>query len=117
MNELLASQIMYPLLSVLALVVVIITSIWSSVVISRRKPPLGEELAKEYATKKDLSDEIVEVNRRLDREIGHALTSIREQGNEIKGLINTVNKIQRETERTLGRIEGKLDQQIQEKRR
>jgi hypothetical protein len=53
----------------------------------------------------------------MDRELGHAFTSLKDQGSEIKSLINTVNKIQRETERTLGRIEGKLDHHIQETHR
>ena len=117
MTELSPAHIIWPLLSIIASVVVIGSGIWSAVVISRRRPPLSEELAKEYATKKDLADEISDVNRRMDRELGHAFTSLKDQGSEIKSLINTVNKIQRETERTLGRIEGKLDHHIQETHR
>lgn len=77
---------------------------------SRRDPPLPEELAKEYVRKPELSTAVEILNSRISREIGMLRKDFETQDGKLDSLIATTNQISRDTQRSLGRIEGKLSQ-------
>ena len=114
MNEISPGQIIWPLMSVLSSVAVIVGMIIGFIKLNRRTPPLAEELAEKYATKTLLDARVAALNDRVDREIriirdGHIETS-----RKLDGLITTTNRTSEETQRSLGRIEGKLDAHLEQ---
>lgn len=106
MNE---AQFAWPLISVLASVSAIVVAVVAVVKLNRRQPPLAEELAKNYATRCELDEEVKGLNDRIDREISLILSSTSEQSKKLDALITTTGQTARDTDRSLGRIEGKIE--------
>ena len=106
MNE---TQIAWPLISILSSVAGIVVAIIAVVKLNRRQPPLAEDLAKNYALRTDLDDEVKELNNRIDREIRLILAANIEQSKKLDALIATTGQTARDTDRSLGRIEGKIE--------
>lgn len=106
MNE---AQFAWPLISVLASVSAIVVAVVAVVKLNRRQPPLAEELAKNYATRCELDEDVKELNCRIDREIRLILSANIEQGKKLDSLIATTGQTARDTDRSLGRIEGKIE--------
>lgn len=113
MNELSPSQILWPLLTILVSIAAIASVIIGAAKL-RRIPPLPEELAKTYATKKELSEVRREFNDRVDREMKIIGECNAEQTRKLDSLISTTNHSAMETQRSLGRIEGKLDAHLEQ---
>ena len=116
MNELGPAQIIWPLLTIAVAIASIASVIIAAVKLNSRMPPLAEELAKNYATRDELDKEVKSLNIRIDREVGMLLSSSAEHSLKLDALIATTSQTARDTERALGRIEGKLDQHIKEHR-
>ena len=74
-----------------------------------RTPPLAEELAKGYATKRELAGEIAELKRELKAERDRVDSNLREQYNLIRELTSKTNDWQHGIERLIGKIEGKVE--------
>lgn len=110
MNE---SQLAWPLISILGSIAGTVTAVVVAVVavvkLNRRQPPLAEEIAKNYATRTELDEEIQTLNDRITREVGVILSTSIEQSKKLDSLIITTNQTSRDTERSLGRIEGKIE--------
>lgn len=110
MNE---AQIAWPLISVVGSLVGTVTAIIVAIVavmkLNRRQPPLAEDLAKNYALRTELDEEIRELNNRIDREIRLILNANVEQSKKLDALIATTGQTARDTDRSLGRIEGKIE--------
>lgn len=102
-------QIAGPLISVLAAVATIAVAIVAIIKLNRRQPPLAEELAKNYATRRELDEEVQCLNDRIDREVRLILSSSVEQSKKLDSLIATTGQTARDTDRSLGRIEGKIE--------
>ena len=115
MNEIPPGQILWPILTIL----VSLSSIGGLAVswykASRRTPPLPEEIAREYVRKPELSTAVEILNSRISREVGMLRDGFEAQGRKIDTLISTTNHIALTTERSLGRIEGKLSKLTCEK--
>jgi biopolymer transport protein ExbB/TolQ len=107
------AQIAWPLISVVGSLVGTVTAIIVAIVavmkLNRRQPPLAEYLAKNYALRTDLDDEVKELNNRIDREIRLILAANIEQSKKLDALIATTGQTARDTDRSLGRIEGKIE--------
>lgn len=114
MNTIAPDQIIWPLISVLSSVAVIVAVIVAIVKLNRRSPPLPEELAKIYATKLEVHSLGQQVNSRIDREMDLIGKSNVEQTRKLDSLIITTNRSSEETQRSLGRIEGKLDAHLEQ---
>ena len=56
------AQLAYPLLCLIATVATIVGGLATL----RRNPPLPEQIAKDYATKKELDKKIEEINKRIE---------------------------------------------------
>ena len=108
MTDILPGQIIWPIIAILVSLSSIGGFVLSAYKTSRRDPPLPEELAKEYVRKPELSTAVEILNSRISREIGMLRDSFESQGRKIDTLIQTTNHIAMNTERTLGRIEGKI---------
>lgn len=113
MNELGPGQIIWPLLTILVSIAAIASVIIGAAKL-RRMPPLPEELAKMYATKRELADARKELNDRVDREMKVIGECNAEQTRKLDSLITTTNHSAMETQRSLGRIEGKLDAHLEQ---
>ena len=85
-----------------------------------RNPPLPEELAKAYATKKELADEIAELKDELKGERERVDKILSKQFDLIRGLTaetterynrleSSISSWQRGIERLIGKIEGKVE--------
>ena len=98
-----------PLISVLAAVATIAVAIVAIIKLSRRNPPLAEEVAANYTTRAELDEEVAALNVRIDREISLILSSTSEQSKKLDALITTTGQTARDTDRSLGRIEGKIE--------
>lgn len=105
MNEIGPGQIIWPLLTIL----VSVSAVAAVFLGSRRRPPLAEELAKSYVTKKDCENLRQDINDRIDREIRLILSANVEQSKKLDALIATTGQTARDTDRSLGRIEGKIE--------
>ncbi len=107
------SQIIWPIISILVAMASIagVAIAWYGV--RRRNPPIAEELAKVYATKTDLCANIAAVNDRIDREMSLIRHNAAENSRKLDSLITTTNHTAMQTERSLGRIEGKLDAHLE----
>lgn len=77
------AQIAYPLLCLIATVATIIGGLATL----RRNPPLPEQIAKDYATKKDLEKEIEEINKRIEY-LEHSLL------NEVRNASTAIGRIE-----------------------
>ena len=77
------AQIAYPLLCLIATVATIIGGLATL----RRNPPLPEQVAKEYATKKELDKEVEEISKRLDY-LEHSLL------NEVRNASAAIGRIE-----------------------
>lgn len=109
MTELSPGQILWPLLSILSSVAVIASVVVAVIRLNRRSPPLAEDIAKFYATKDELHDQCDNLNKRIDREMRMILASDAEQNRKLDSISSTTNKTAQDTERALGRIEGKIE--------
>lgn len=83
----------------------------------RRDPPLPEELAKDYATKREIAELKAEVKaerERIDKILAKQFDLIRsltaENTERFNTLISSIGEWQRGVERMIGRIEGKVNQ-------
>ena len=114
MNELGPSQIIWPLLTIAVAIASIASVIIAAVKLNRRFPPLAEELAKTYATQDMLDSKFDAVNDRIDREVSAIRGSQAETSRKLDSLIATTNRTSEETQRSLGRIEGKLDAHLEQ---
>ena len=74
-----------------------------------RNPPLPEALAKEYATKRDLENEIAELKQELRDERSRVDGIFNQQFAEIRKLAANIGEWQRGIERLIGKIEGKVE--------
>ena len=74
-----------------------------------RNPPLPEELAKEYATKRDLANEIAELKQELRDERSRVDGIFNQQFAEIRKMTANIGEWQRGIERLIGKIEGKVE--------
>lgn len=77
------AQIAYPLLCLIATVATIVGGLATL----RRNPPLPEQLAKDYATKKELEKEIEEINKRIEY-LEHSLL------NEVRNASSAIGRIE-----------------------
>lgn len=114
MNELGPAQIIWPLLTIAVAIASIASVIIAAVKLNRRVPPLAEEIAANYATREELDNEVRDLNKRIDREVNAILSMNIDQGKKLDALIATTNKTALDTERALGRIEGKLDTHLEQ---
>ena len=85
-----------------------------------RNPPLPEEIAKSYATKRELAAEIAELKREIKDERVRVDSILKQQFDLIRGLTadsnerftrleSSINEWQLGVERMIGRIEGKVE--------
>ena len=109
MNDPAQGQIVFVVISFLSSIAVIASVIIGVIKLNRRIPPLAEDVAKNYATRTELDDEIRDVNVRIDREITMILASNAEQAKKLDSLITTTSHTARETDRAIGRIEGMIE--------
>ena len=109
MNELGPAQIIWPLLTIAVAIAFI-----AAVKLNRRFPPLPEELAKTYATQDMLDSNFDAVHDRIDREVSAIRGSQAETSRKLDALIATTNRTSEEAQRSLGRIEGKLDAHLEQ---
>lgn len=114
MNEIAPGQLIWPLMSVLSSVAVIVGMIIAVIKLNRRIPPLPEEVAKTYATRVEMQALGKQVNERIDREMKIIGECNAEQTRKLDSLISTTNHSAMETQRSLGRIEGKLDAHLEQ---
>ena len=114
MNGLSPDQLVWPLISVLSSVAVIVSVIVAVIKLNRRAPPLPEELAKNYATKVEVSEVHKRLSDRIDREIRLICENNADHNRKLDSLISTTNHSALETQRALGRIEGKLDSHLEQ---
>jgi hypothetical protein len=114
MPELSPGQIIWPLMSILSSVAVIAGMIIAIVKLNRRIPPMAEEAAKTYATKIEMQELGRQINDRIDREMDFIGKSNADQTRKLDSLITTTNRSSEETQRSLGRIEGKLDAHLEQ---
>lgn len=77
------AQLAYPLLCLLATIATII----GGLAMLRRNPPLPEQVAKEYATKKELEKEVQEINKRIEY-LEHSLL------NEVRNASSAIGRIE-----------------------
>ena len=77
------AQLAYPLLCLVA----VIATILGGLAMLRRNPPLPEQVAKEYATKAELQNEVAELSRRLDY-LEHSLL------NEVRNASTAIGRIE-----------------------
>ena len=101
----------------LAALAAIVNNVVSIVRGLRRDPPLPEELAKDYATKREISELKAEVKaerERIDKILAKQFDLIRsltaENTERFNTLISSIGDWQRGVERMIGRIEGKVNQ-------
>lgn len=113
MNELGPAQIVWPLMTVLVAVAAVASAVVSIANARKRVPPLPEELAKTYATKDEVSDAYNRLSDRIDREIRLICDNNAEHVRKLDALFSTTNHANAETQRSLGRIEGKLDSHLE----
>lgn len=93
----------------LAALAAIVNNVVSIVRGLRRDPPLPEEMAKGYATKQELADEIAELKLELKAERDRIDDIMNQQFNLLRELTEKTNQWQLGVERMIGRIEGKVD--------
>ena len=74
-----------------------------------RNPPLPEEIAKSYATKRDLACEIDELKQELRAERERVDGIFRELFAQQRDLTTQLGEWQRGIERLIGKIEGKVE--------
>ena len=74
-----------------------------------RNPPLPEELAKSYATKRELASEVSELKAELRAERERVDGIFREQFAQLRDLTTQLGEWQRGIERLIGKIEGKVE--------
>ena len=91
MNDPAQGQIVFVVISFLSSIAVIASVIIGVIKLNRRIPPLAEDVAKNYATRTELDDEIRDVNVRIDREITMILASNAEQAKKLDSLITTTS--------------------------
>lgn len=77
------AQLAYPLLCLIATVATIVGGLATL----RRNPPLPEQIAKDYATKKELEKEIEEINKRIEY-LEHSLL------NEVRNASSAIGRIE-----------------------
>ncbi len=94
----------------LAALAAIVNNVFSIVRGIRRDPPLPEELAKAYATKQELADEIAELKLELKAERDRIDDIMNQQFKLLRELTEKTNQWQLGVERMIGRIEGKVNQ-------
>lgn len=94
----------------LAALAAIVNNVVSIVRGLRRDPPLPEEMAKGYATKQELAEEIAELKRELKAERDRIDDIMNQQFNLLRELTEKTNQWQLGVERMIGRIEGKVNQ-------
>jgi len=94
----------------LAALAAIVNNVVSIVRGLRRDPPLPEEMAKDYATKQELADEIAELKLELKAERDRIDDIMNQQFNLLRELTEKTNQWQLGVERMIGRIEGKVNQ-------
>ena len=94
----------------LAALAALVNSVVSIVRGFRRDPPLPEEMAKGYATKRELAEEIAELKRELKAERDRIDDIMNQQFNLLRELTEKTNQWQLGVERMIGRIEGKVNQ-------
>ena len=92
----------------LAALAAIVNNVVSIVRGLRRDPPLPEEMAKGYATKQELAEEIAELKRELKAERDRIDDIMNQQFNLLRELTEKTNQWQLGVERMIGRIEGKV---------
>ena len=104
----------------LAALAALVNYVISIVAAFRRSPPLPEELAQRYATKKELADEIAELKDELKGERERVDKILSKQFDLIRGLTaetterynrleSSISSWQRGIERLIGKIEGKVE--------
>lgn len=85
-----------------------------------RNPPLPEELAKEYATKRELTGEVADLKQEIKEERMRVDCILKQQFDLIRSLTadtttrfcqmeRSINEWQRGIERLIGKIEGKVE--------
>ena len=85
-----------------------------------RNPPLPEDMARNYATKRELAGEIAELKQEIKDERSRIDGILKQQFDLIRGLTadsnerftrleSSINEWQRGVERMIGRIEGKVE--------
>ena len=104
----------------LAALAALVNYVISIVVSFRRSPPLPEAMAKEYATKRELNEEIAELKQELKDERQRVDAILKQQFDLIRKLsedtfekfsvlMTSLKEWQLGIERMIGRIEGKVD--------
>ena len=107
-------------LGVVALVVGLVAALFSL----RRRPPLAEELYRRFATKEDLATVEIRCKAPDDFVTGQALAALdarhertsAELFKQIREMRGDMSKGFQDTERYIGRLEGKIDTHLREDR-
>ena len=95
----------------LAALAALVSSVMSIARGFRRDPPLPEEVAKEYATKRELHNEISSLKGELKSERERVDGILAQQFKLMRELMEKINQWQLGVERMIGRIEGKVNKQ------
>ena len=93
----------------LAALAALVNYVISIVAAFRRSPPLPEELARDYATKRELARAIAELKEELQTERHRVDGILRQQFDLLRELTEKTNQWQLGVERMIGRIEGKVN--------
>ena len=75
----------------------------------RHDPPLPEELAKGYATKRDLASEVAELKQELREERSRVDGIFNRLFAQLREVTTQLGEWQRGIERLIGKIEGKVE--------
>jgi hypothetical protein len=114
MNE---AQLAWPLISILGSVAAIVVGVVAVVKLNRRVPPLPEEMAKNYIHKPEFNAAVCGINSRIDGVSQQSNNAVARLADKFDALINTLHRNAMDTERALGRIEGKLNEHVKEEER
>ena len=95
------ARLLWQLVQVGGTVVALITAL----IAVRRRPPLSEELYKDFATKADLDD----LRSDFNRDLAALKTDLATYKAEINVALGAGTKMFHDMERTLGRVEGLLE--------
>ena len=93
MNE---AQLAWPLISIVGSLAGIVVAVVAVMKLNRRQPPLAEDVAKNYALRAELDEEVKELNCRIDREIRMILSANVEQSKKLDALIATTGQTARD---------------------
>jgi len=116
MTQITPDQILWPIITILVALASLsgVGIAWYGV--SKRTPPIPEDLAKNYVQKPELHSAVSVLNAKIEREIGIIRACTDDSSKKLDQILSTANRNAMDTERSLGRIEGKLDEHLKEDR-